>query len=160
MESSTLSFKHIVLGIIIITLIVFVATLPQHPAPPDTGLVPTTPPPATAAQTEYQPVITIQTDTTAPLSGMVTLLGTGKNVYFEGSFPASLISSSGVVVWQGPATAQGDWMTSNPVPFILPIDTTTIPNGSYILILEKDDPSNGESGRPPYALRTPITISN
>lgn len=63
------------------------------------------------------------------------------NWYFEASFPIRLRMSNGKEIAQGVATAQGDWMTEDFVPFTasLPfsVDTAT----GAILVLERDNPS-------------------
>lgn len=66
--------------------------------------------------------------------------------YFEGSFPVIVFAGDGSVLWQGPATAQNDWMTEDFVPFTA---TATIPetySGKATLLLKKDNPS-GEASR-------------
>ncbi len=48
----------------------------------------------------------------------VTVSGQARgNWYFEGSFPVELTNSTGTVIAQGVATAQGEWMTTDFVPF-------------------------------------------
>ena len=52
----------------------------------------------------------------------VTVAGRARgNWYFEGSFPIELVNASGTVIAQGVATAEGEWMTTEFVPF-----TTTL----------------------------------
>ncbi len=62
--------------------------------------------------------------------------------YFEAVFPVKLVDLSGNVILQTFASAKGDWMTKNFVPFesILNFDiaTSTMP---AILILKNDNPS-------------------
>ena len=63
--------------------------------------------------------------------------------YFEGSFPVSIVDDQGTLLGQGIATAQGEWMTENFVPFAGSI-TFTVPasdmtNGK--VIFHKDNPS-------------------
>lgn len=75
--------------------------------------------------------------------------------YFEGSFPVRLEDGSGVVTAQGVATADGEWMTEDFVPFSAELtwDTTT---GPATLVLERDNPSglpeNAASVRVPLIL--------
>ncbi len=65
------------------------------------------------------------------------------NWSFEASFPVSLTTSDGHTVVQAPASLQGDWMTTNMVPFTVtltfdaPVSGTT---GS--LVLQKSNPSD------------------
>ena len=71
---------------------------------------------------------------------------TGKargNWFFEASFPVTLTNWDGLIIAEGIATAQSDWMTEDFVPFeaVLDykVDTTVSNRGS--LILKKDNPS-------------------
>lgn len=66
--------------------------------------------------------------------------------YFEASFPVKLISPSGKVLAQAPAQAQGDWMTTNFVPFEARLEFISTEEGMGKLVLEKDNPS----GLPQY----------
>ncbi|HEY4499195.1 MAG TPA: Gmad2 immunoglobulin-like domain-containing protein [Candidatus Paceibacterota bacterium] len=64
------------------------------------------------------------------------------NWYFEASFPVELRDERGIVLAQAPAQAQGEWMTTELVPFLLELSfakpTTTI---KATLVLKKDNPS-------------------
>lgn len=76
------------------------------------------------------------------------------NWFFEASFPVKLLDANGKVIAQGSAKAEGDWMTTNFVPFKaqLTFSKPTTLNGT--LVLEKDNPS----GLPQNAaeLRIPV----
>ncbi|MFZ2049261.1 MAG: Gmad2 immunoglobulin-like domain-containing protein [Minisyncoccia bacterium] len=69
------------------------------------------------------------------------------NWYFEASFPVVLLDKDGQVLAQGAAQAQGNWMTTEFVPFKIVLKVT---NNNYIgkgtLVLKKDNPS-GDSSR-------------
>nr|MBP7133614.1 Gmad2 immunoglobulin-like domain-containing protein [Patescibacteria group bacterium] len=68
-----------------------------------------------------------------------TLAGKARgNWYFEASFPVELRDANNLLLFQGPAQAQGNWMTTNFVPFsiVLTFPTPTTATGS--LILRKD----------------------
>lgn len=62
--------------------------------------------------------------------------------FFEGSFPLSLTQPDGTVLFSGIATAEGEWMTEEFVPFSADI---TVNDQSYIgpatLTLSRDNPS-------------------
>jgi len=64
--------------------------------------------------------------------------------FFEASFPVVLVDWDGLIVAEGIATAQSDWMTENYVPFEATLNFTK-PNTSVsnrgALILKKDNPS-------------------
>lgn len=71
------------------------------------------------------------------------------NWYFEGSFPITLVDWDGRIIAQGHASAQGDWMVTDYVPFTATLsftkpDTSVSSRGS--LILKNDNPS----GDPAY----------
>lgn len=82
------------------------------------------------------------------------------NWYFEGSFPVTLTDEAGNVLMAHYATAQGEWMTTQYVPFTstlkytLPAGTTSMKG---FLILKKDNPS-GEA-RFDNQLVIPVTLS-
>lgn len=62
---------------------------------------------------------------------------------FEANFPVQLFASDRSVVVETPATLEGDWMTSEPVPFTaeLTFDPTEA-GGSGSLVLLKSNPSD------------------
>jgi hypothetical protein len=75
----------------------------------------------------------------------ITVRGKARGTwFFEGSFPVTLTDWSGTVLTQGYATAEGEWMTTEYVPFTatityeLPAET---PYSYGYLILRKDNPS-------------------
>lgn len=63
------------------------------------------------------------------------------NWFFEASFPVKLVDSTGRVLAQVPAQAQGDWMTTDFVPFEVIVYFATTTPGTGQLILQKDNPS-------------------
>ncbi len=82
------------------------------------------------------------TKVTSPL----TIIGKARgNWFFEGSFPITLVNWDGLIIAEGYATAQGEWMTSDYVPFVGTI-TFNRPDISVSdkgwLILKKDNPSD------------------
>lgn len=79
------------------------------------------------------------------------------NWYFEASFPIEIQSETGAVIGGTIATAQGDWMTTDFVPFKSEmIDLPSAFTGPAWLILKKDNPS----GLPENdaAIRIPIVV--
>jgi hypothetical protein len=74
--------------------------------------------------------------------------------YFEASFPVQLVDMKGNEIASGVAQADGDWMTTNFVPFTATLEfTTTEKEGT--LILKKDNPS----GLPENDKTTEIPVS-
>lgn len=67
------------------------------------------------------------------------------NWFFEGSFPIEMVNWDGLIIGGGYATAQGEWMTTEYVPFEGTI-TFTRPENDYSdkgwIILRKDNPSD------------------
>ncbi len=65
--------------------------------------------------------------------------------FFEGSFPIEMVNWDGLIIGEGYATAQGEWMTTEYVPFEGTI-TFTRPQDEYSdkgwIILKKDNPSD------------------
>lgn len=87
----------------------------------------------------------------------ITIIGKARgSFYFEASFPVSIVDWDGRIIAEGHAEAQGDWMTSDFVPFSATL-TYTEPEGSNkrgTLILHNDNPS-GDPARD-KALEIPI----
>ncbi len=94
------------------------------------------------------------------ISSPVTITGEARGYwFFEASFPVSVVDWDGRIIGEGIATANGEWMTENFVPFSatieynLPADT---PYRRGALILQKDNPS----GLPEHdnALEIPVNF--
>lgn len=70
----------------------------------------------------------------------MTVTGTVKGWFFEGSFPVFLKDNNGNQLAVGLASSSVDWMTANPIPF-----TVTLPTVSYTgpgtITFKKDNPS-------------------
>jgi len=62
--------------------------------------------------------------------------------FFEGDFPLILTDDRGNPIAQGFATAQGEWMTNDFVPFSASLRFESPPPGPGRLILKKDNPSD------------------
>ncbi len=69
------------------------------------------------------------------------------NWYFEADFPVRLYDGNGMEIGLGIAQAQGDWMTTDFVPFIATVTFTPPTTSTGTLVLEKDNPS----GLPEFA---------
>ncbi len=61
--------------------------------------------------------------------------------YFEASFPVELRDSNDLLLASGIATAQGDWMTVDFVPFAATLTFSQPTTATGKLILKKDNPS-------------------
>ncbi len=87
------------------------------------------------------------------------LIVTGRargNWFFEASFPVSLVNWDGLIIAQGIATAKGDWMTTEFVPFeaVLEFEKPDLYPERGALILQKDNPS----GLPQYDAAIEISV--
>ncbi|MCK9344883.1 MAG: Gmad2 immunoglobulin-like domain-containing protein [Candidatus Pacebacteria bacterium] len=61
--------------------------------------------------------------------------------FFEASFPVTILGAGDEVLVQTYATAKGDWMTENLVPFSVDITLPGAYSGPAKIILKKDNPS-------------------
>jgi len=82
-----------------------------------------------------------------PFPGAVTgktFKASGKargNWYFEASFPVKVLDKDGKVIFQAPAQAKGEWMTTEFVPFEIEVKVPNTYIGPATLVFEKDNPS-------------------
>lgn len=89
------------------------------------------------------------------ISSPLILAGEARLWYFEGSFPVRIENASGEIIVQTYASADGEWMTEDWVPFTAEIPFPPQPTGSSgLLILEKDNPS----GLPEHDDRVEIPV--
>lgn len=110
------------------------------------------------------PVETSMIRVTSPLPGSTVsspLIVRGEargNWYFEASFPVRILDANGNELAVVPAQAQGDWMTTEFVPFEVSIAFGPSPTATGTLVLERDNPS----GLPEHAaeVRIPIRFAN
>jgi Immunoglobulin-like domain of bacterial spore germination len=117
--------------------------------------------PAATTSPDLSDLIVVTSPKSGAIIGTSSLTVTGKargSFYFEASFPVYLTDWDGRIIAQGQAHAQGDWMTSDFVPFTATL-TYTVPAGSNkrgTLILHNDNPS-GDPARD-KALELPIVF--
>ncbi len=77
------------------------------------------------------------------------------NWFFEASFPVILTNWDGLIIAQGIAQAEGDWMTTDYIPFTVTLNFTKPDYGTTgSLILKKDNPS----GLPQFDDALEITV--
>ena len=88
---------------------------------------------------------------TSPL--MVKGMARG-NWFFEASFPVKLLDSGGNEIARGVAQAEGEWMTTEFVPFEAMLTFVLFPHDGGTLLLEKENPS--ELPEHTDALRIPV----
>ncbi len=76
------------------------------------------------------------------LTSPLHLLGEARgNWFFEASFPVVLLDSAGQEIARGRATADGEWMTTEFVPFRATLPFTKPLGETGTLLLERDNPS-------------------
>ncbi len=75
--------------------------------------------------------------------------------FFEASFPVEVYGADGKVLGSGIATAEGDWMTENFVPFKATISFIPGTNVSGYVRLHKDNPS----GLPQHDAHVDVPVS-
>jgi hypothetical protein len=93
----------------------------------------------------------------AAVASLLTVTGKARgSYYFEASFPVKLKDANGNVIAQAPAQAQGDWMTSDFVPFTVTLTFTQPAPGTVgTLVLMNDNPS----GDPAKQLELDIPVT-
>jgi hypothetical protein len=81
----------------------------------------------------------------AEISSPLTVTGEARGTwFFEASFPIMLTDWDGKIIAEAHAQAQGNWMTTEFVPFKATVNFTkpvNAPNNRGTLILKKDNPS-------------------
>jgi hypothetical protein len=79
------------------------------------------------------------------LSSPIKLSGEARGYwFFEASFPITVVDWDGLIIGEGYATAEGDWMTEEFVPFTATVTYSLPANTPYkrgAIILQKDNPS-------------------
>ena len=99
---------------------------------------------------------------TSPLPGATvpatfTVTGQARGTwYFEASFPLEVTSASGEQLVQMPVQAQGEWMTTNFVPFSAQVTLPATYKGAAKIILHNDNPSGLPENE--KSLTIPITV--
>jgi hypothetical protein len=92
-----------------------------------------------------------------PVASPLVVTGQARGTwFFEASFPVKLVAADGTVLAQAPAQAQGDWMTTEFVPFSVTLQFSAPTSGQAMLILAKDNPS-GDPAKDD-SLQVPVTF--
>lgn len=89
------------------------------------------------------PMVVLTTPTiNSVISSPLHIAGKAKGGwFFEGSFPVKLVDANNKVLAQGPATAQGEWMTPEYVQFTADLTFSVPSTQTGMLILQNDNPS-------------------
>jgi len=97
----------------------------------------------------------------AVVSSPITFTGQARgNWYFEATFPIVIVNWNGLIIGEGYATADGDWMTTEFVPFAATVSYDIDPETPYdrgAVILQKSN----ASGLPEFddAIEIPVRFS-
>lgn len=93
---------------------------------------------------EDEPIFITSPQIGETVASPITITGRARGAwYFEGSFPISVIDQQGKEIGVGFVTAQGEWMTTEFVPFVGTVNfTAPLGGGSGKVILKKDNPSD------------------
>lgn len=108
---------------------------------------PTEPTPTTGDNTEEpstnHPLITVVSpQPNQNISSPLTISGEARgNWYFEATFPVSIEDANGNQLAEGYATAQGDWMTTEFIPFTAQLTFSKPATKTGKLILKKSNAS-------------------
>ena len=148
--------------VLFIVIVAGAAALILLPAP-QTAVAPTDGVATTTQAASLDDLITVSSPLPhASVSSPLTVTGQARgNWYFEASAPVVLVDWDGKIIAQGHVQAQGDWMTTDYVPFTATLEFTaptsspSIPN-TGTLILKNDNPS-GDPARD-KALEIPVTF--
>jgi hypothetical protein len=116
---------------------------PKPLASPGVSSVPSSQPSLVPSSQPHSDLIMIDTPQAgAVLSSPLTISGKARGQwYFEASFPVKLLDDKGNVVVQIPVQAQGDWMTTEFVPFTAKLEFVAPTSSTGTLVFEKDNPS-------------------
>lgn len=91
----------------------------------------------------YKDLIEVDTPLTgASVGSPLSVSGKARgNWYFEASFPVQILDADGTLLGSGPAQAQGEWTTTNYVPFTASITFKTPKGKTGSIVFKKDNPS-------------------
>jgi len=136
------------LGIVTLLIIVAAVLVVAIPAKAPTATPPVTEQSDSTNKAQIEDLIIVDSPLHgAAISSPLTITGRARgNFFFEASFPVLLADWDGKIIAQGHATAQGDWMTENFVPFKATLTDSTPMSGDPsknrgTLILKNDNPS-------------------
>jgi hypothetical protein len=93
------------------------------------------------------------------ISSPVTIKGEARGTwYFEASFPIVIVNWDGLIIGEGIAQAQSDWMTEDFVPFEAVVNFETPSYSDRGAIILKNDNPSGDPARD-KAIEVPIRFS-
>ncbi|MCX6819690.1 MAG: Gmad2 immunoglobulin-like domain-containing protein [Candidatus Adlerbacteria bacterium] len=140
----------IVLFFVIIIGLAVLAFVPSHNAHAPTGNTQATTTPTTATEPAHLADLIVVTSPLPHATVTSPLVVTGQargNWYFEASAPVELRNAAGAVIAQGHVEAQGDWMTTEYVPFTAILTFPAQAPGSVGMLVLKNDNPSGDPAR-------------
>lgn len=142
----------IALFIIIVVGILVLMLMPSKQA-----VAPTTNTPVQNGNPLYNLIRPVLPAAGSTITSPLTITGEARGTwYFEASFPVEILNASGQVIAQGPAQAQGEWMTEDFVPYSATLTfPAQTPGSSGTIVLKKDNPS----GEPANDQQTTISVT-
>ena len=132
---------HIVAGLVVLVVLGIGYFVYTQTAQAPTGE------PATQAKLSYinssaDMIVVLSPEIEEQVEQEFAVLGKARGTwYFEASFPVVVTDPNGVVLAQLPATADGDWMTTEFVPFSATVVIQSGYTGPATITLKKDNPS-------------------
>lgn len=144
MNKTGWTLSIISLLIIIAAIILFVLPGSTHAPTVDTQPQATTTPDTAVQHPSLGDLLVVESlSNNGTIASPLTITGRARGTwYFEASFPIEIKNASGTVIAQGPAKAQGDWMTQEFVPFKITLTFPAQAKGSKgTVVLHNDNPS-------------------
>lgn len=155
--------RYLVLVLIIVFGVLFWVLLRDASAPidraqtqtPNATLTPEAPP-----ATKDDLIVVESPRANAQVASPIVIKGKARGSwFFEATFPVTLTNWDGLIIAEGYAKAQGEWMTTDYVPFTANLSYTLAPETPYrrgFLILKK----NNASGEPQFdnSIEIPVTL--
>lgn len=132
-----------IITILIIVAAIILFILPGKSVAPTTNTQATTTPQTSTNPTFEDMLVVESLQNGGTIASPLTITGRARGGwYFEASFPIEIQNASGTNIAEGPAQAQGEWMTEDYVPFKATLTFPAQPKGSVgKVILHNDNPS-------------------
>jgi hypothetical protein len=136
---NNLNKPRLLVGLILLVALAALAVVALQP--PASPAAPETPVPLPAATTS--PVVLLNPATNGLVASPLIVRGRAPGTwFFEGSLPVRLETLGGEVLATAPAQAEGEWMTTNTVPFSATlVFSPPAEIDEAVLVVAKDNPS-------------------
>lgn len=128
----------IILGVIIVALLVAVLFIPAKRSGAPTNPSPSVVVPVVSDDGNVKVASLGQNDI---IRSPFTVEGEARLWYFEASFPVRVLDGDGTELGVGIAQAQGEWMTTDFVPFKATVEFKAPKSANGTVVFQKDNPS-------------------